>query len=104
RLGAKADLVKSGPLVRRNFTFWDIVRNTVEDPAKTLYLVVDEAHRGMVEARKVEEANSIIQRFIKGYPEAGMPAVPIVLGISATPAKFLAVVHGAGRTTSQWDV
>jgi type III restriction enzyme len=104
KLGAKADLVKSGPLVRRNFTFWDIVRNTVEDPAKTLYLVVDEAHRGMVEARKVEEANSIIQRFIKGYPEAGMPAVPIVLGISATPAKFLAVVHGAGRTTSQWDV
>jgi type III restriction enzyme len=104
KLGAKADLVKRGPLVRRNFTFWDIVRNTIEDPTRTLYLVVDEAHRGMVEARKIEEANSIIQRFIKGYPEEGMPAVPIVLGISATPAKFQSVVERSGRTTSQWDV
>lgn len=104
KLGAKADLVKRGPLVGRNWTFWDVVRKTVEDPAKTLYLVVDEAHRGMVEARKIEEANSIIQRFIKGYPDEGMPAVPIVLGISATPARFLNVVQGAGRTTSQWDV
>lgn len=104
KLGAKADLVKRGPLVGRNFTFWDIVRKTIEDPTKTLCLVVDEAHRGMVEARKIAEANSIIQRFIKGYPDEGMPAVPIVIGISATPAKFLAVVQGAGRTTSQWDV
>jgi len=104
KLGAKADLVKRGPLVGRNWTFWDIVRKTIEDSTRTLYLVVDEAHRGMVEARKIEEANSIIQRFIKGYPEEGMPAAPIVLGISATPAKFLAVVQGAGRTTSQWDV
>jgi type III restriction enzyme len=104
KLGAKTDLVKRGPLVRRNFTFWDIVRKTIEDPTRTLYLVVDEAHRGMVEARKVAEANSIIQRFIKGYPDEGMPPCPIVLGISATPARFLAVVQGAGRTTSQWDV
>ena len=102
--GAKADLVKRGPLVGRNFTFWDVVRTTIEDPTRTLYLVVDEAHRGMTEARKIAEANSIIQRFIKGYPEEGMPAVPIVLGISATPARFLTVVQGAGRTTSQWDV
>jgi type III restriction enzyme len=104
KLGAKADLVKRGPLVGRNWTFWDIVRKTIEDSTRTLYLVVDEAHRGMIEARKIEEANSIIQRFIKGYPEEGMHPAPIVLGISATPAKFLAVVQGAGRTTSQWDV
>jgi type III restriction enzyme len=104
KLGSKADLVKRGPLVGRTFTFWDIVRRTIEDPANTLYLVVDEAHRGMIEARKIAEANSIIQRFIKGYPDEGMPAVPIVLGISATPERFLTVVRGAGRTTSQWDV
>jgi type III restriction enzyme len=84
KLGAKTDLVKRGPLVRRNFTFWDIVRKTIEDPTRTLYLVVDEAHRGMVEARKVAEANSIIQRFIKGYPDEGMPPCPIVLA-SARP-------------------
>jgi type III restriction enzyme len=104
KLGAKADLVKRGPLVGRSFTFWDVVRMTIEDPTRTLYLVVDEAHRGMTETRKIEEANSIIQRFIKGYPEEGMPPVPIVLGISATPERFLAVVERSGRTTSQWDV
>ncbi len=104
KLGAKADLVKQGPLVKRNFTFWDVMRKTIEDDGRTLYLVVDEAHRGMVEAKKIEEANSIIQRFIKGYPEGGMPAVPIVLGISATAARFLKVVDNSGRTTARWDV
>ena len=104
KLGAKADLVKRGPLVGRTFTFWDVVRKTIEDPARTLYLIVDEAHRGMNEARKIAEANSIIQRFIKGYPEEGMPAVPIVVGISATPDRFLGVVERSGRTTSLWDV
>ena len=28
------------------FTIWDTIRNTIEDPALTLYLVLDEAHRG----------------------------------------------------------
>jgi type III restriction enzyme len=104
KLGAKADLVKRGPLVGRTFTFWDVVRKTIEDPVRTLYLIIDEAHRGMTETRKIAEANSIIQRFIKGYPDEGMPPVPIVLGISATPDRFLAVVERSGRTTSQWDV
>lgn len=104
KLGAKADLVKAGPLVGRHFTFWDVVRKTIEDPERTLYLVVDEAHRGMTESRKIQEANSIIQRFVKGYPEEGMPAVPIVLGISATLARFQAVVDRPGRTTSYWEV
>lgn len=104
KLNAKADLVKKGPLVHRNFTFWDVVRRTIEDEHRTLYLVVDEAHRGMTEDRKIEEANSIIQRFIKGYPEEAMPAVPIVVGISATPARFQTVVENAGRTVSIWPV
>ncbi|MEX0754724.1 MAG: DEAD/DEAH box helicase family protein [Actinomycetota bacterium] len=104
KLGAKADLVKKGPLVKRAFTFWDVIRATIEDTARTLYLVVDEAHRGMTETKKIEEANSIIQRFIKGYPSGGMPAAPIVLGISATPERFMRVVENSNRTTSRWDV
>ena len=31
----------------RSHTIWDTIRNTIEDPALTLYLVLDEAHRGM---------------------------------------------------------
>jgi type III restriction enzyme len=104
KLSAKADLVKKGPLVGRAFTFWDVIRRTIETEGRTLYLVVDEAHRGMTESKKIEEANSIIQRFIKGYSEASMPAVPIVLGISATLERFSDAVKNSGRTTSQWDV
>jgi type III restriction enzyme len=103
KLSAKADLVKRGPLVGRAYTFWDVIRRTVEE-GRTLYLIVDEAHRGMTESKKIEEANSIIQRFIKGYPEGGMPAVPIVLGISATLDRFTGTVKNSRRTTSQWDV
>ena len=31
----------------RSFTIWDTIQNTIDDPALTLYLVLDEAHRGM---------------------------------------------------------
>lgn len=104
KLGVKGDLTKRGPQVKRNFTFWDVIRKTIEEDRRTLCLVVDEAHRGMTESKKIEEANSIIQRFIKGYPEMGMPPAPIVLGISATPDRFFKVVENSGRTTAHWPV
>ena len=31
----------------RSWTIWDTIQNTIDDPALTLYLVLDEAHRGM---------------------------------------------------------
>lgn len=31
----------------RSWTIWDTIQNTIVDPALTLYLVLDEAHRGM---------------------------------------------------------
>ena len=104
KLAARADLTKRGPTVGRAWTFWDVIRRTVEDPSTMLYLVVDEAHRGMTEGRQIEEANSIIQRFIFGYPEGNMPPVPIVLGISATPDRFAAVIENAGRTLAWTEV
>lgn len=100
-------LTREGPTLQRDFTFWDVVRRTIEDPdgrGVTLYLVVDEAHRGMIEGREATEANSIIQRFIKGYPEQQLPPAPVVLGISATPQRFLDLVERTGRATFQHDV
>jgi type III restriction enzyme len=100
-------LTKAGPTLRRDFTFWDVIRRTVDDPdgmGWTLYLIVDEAHRGMTEGREAAEANSIIQRFIKGYPEQQLPPVPVVFGISATPQRFLDLVAKTGRATFQHDV
>ncbi|MFI5258988.1 MAG: DEAD/DEAH box helicase [Candidatus Limnocylindrales bacterium] len=100
-------LTKAGPTLKRDFTFWDVIRRTVDDPdgtGRTLYLIVDEAHRGMTEGREAAEANSIIQRFIKGYPEQRLTPVPVVLGISATPQRFLDLVAKTGRATFQHDV
>jgi type III restriction enzyme len=104
KLGARADLTKRGPTVGRAHTFWDIVRETIDDPEMTIYLVIDEAHRGMTEGRQVAEANSIIQRFIFGYPPGNMPASPIVLGISATPSRFERVIENSARTVAWTEV
>lgn len=108
QLLAKSSLLaREGPTLARVFTFWDVIRNTVaehENRGTTLYLVVDEAHRGMTEGRELAEANSIIQRFILGYPDEGMPAVPVVWGISATPQRFLDLVANTDRARFRCDV
>lgn len=72
----------------RASTIWDVLRNTIETPGLTLYLVLDEAHRGMGEGRGTggEARATIVQQIINGTPAA--PGVPVVLGISATVARF----------------
>ncbi len=67
KLAAKG-MLNRYPSVLRRYPFWETVRQTIEAPDRTFYLIVDEAHRGMTEGKKIEEANSIIQRFIKGIP------------------------------------
>lgn len=101
-LGAKASLSQEAS-PKRTTAFWDTVANTIDDGDSTLYLVIDEAHRGMAEGRDAAEANSIVQRIIKGIPDR-MPPAPIVLGISATPDRFRAVVDGIDRMTSHYEV
>jgi len=106
-LSKRGLLNREGPLLGRDFTFWDVITKTIRDGkerGQTLYLVVDEAHRGMTEADDIADANSIIQRFIKGYPEQDMPAVPVVWGISATPQRFLDLVDKTDRARFRWDV
>lgn len=72
------------------FTIWDTIRNTIEDPALTLYLVLDEAHRGM--GRENSERSTIVQRLING--ENGVPGIPVVWGISATVERFNKAIAG----------
>lgn len=80
-----ARLVKRGD--QRHDTFWEIADNTIADPECHLYVVIDEAHRGMVESRaERDRATSIMQRFIKG--ENGMRPAPVILGVTATPQRF----------------
>ena len=83
----------------RAHTLWDTIRNTIEDPSLTLYLVLDEAHRGMGGTSRAAEAEktTLVKRLING--EKGVPGIPVVLGISATVERFTRAMEGAkGRT------
>ncbi|MEO6197528.1 MAG: DEAD/DEAH box helicase family protein [Dehalococcoidia bacterium] len=84
----------------RSYTIWDIIKNTVEDPALTLYLVLDEAHRGMGSVTNAAQRAraTIVERLING--EKGVPGIPVVWGISATVDRFNKAMEGAqGRGT-----
>jgi hypothetical protein len=79
----------------RTYTIWDTIKNTIEDPELTLYLMLDEAHRGMGDPSKaaaVEKA-TIVTRLINGA--GGVPGIPVVLGISATVERFTKAMEGA---------
>ena len=97
-------LSKTGNLVRhsdtRQYTIWETLENTVREKSDRLYFIIDEAHRGM-QGREAGKATSIMQRFIKGYPEAHLPAMPLVIGISATNARFNALVGEYTNSTLQ---
>jgi hypothetical protein len=75
----------------RSHTIWDTIRNTIEDSALTLYLVLDEAHRGM--GKENNEKSTIVKRLING--EKGVPGIPVVWGISATADRFNKAMEGA---------
>ena len=84
----------------RTYTLWETIANTINDPERTLYLVLDEAHRGMRAGRTSEEQDrsTTVLRLINGHN--GTPPVPIVWGISATVERFSEAMNGAeGRTT-----
>ena len=66
----------------RSFTIWDIIQNTIEDPDLTLYLVLDEAHRGMKEGGRptADGKPTIVKQLINGSGSA--PGIPVVWGIT----------------------
>ncbi|MEX2139014.1 MAG: DEAD/DEAH box helicase family protein [Pirellulales bacterium] len=94
KLAKGSGLVTAGD--NRTFTIWDVVKNTIDAYPGKFFVIIDEAHRGMGEGRSQTEANTIIQKFIKGS-SGEIPPVPIVIGISATPERFNRLITGAGR-------
>ena len=78
----------------RAYTIWDTIQNTIDDPKLTLYLVLDEAHRGMGGAT-LKEKGTIVQRLINGA--GGVPGIPVVWGISATVERFNKAIEFAGK-------
>jgi len=87
----------------RAYTIWDTIQNTIEDPDLTLYLVLDEAHRGVGKASKEsKEKGTIVQRLINGF--GSVPGIPVVWGISATVDRFNKAIEAAIKRTKLPDV
>jgi len=79
----------------RAYTIWDTIQNTIEDPDLTLYLVLDEAHRGMGKpsSASLSDKSTIVQRLINGA--GSVKGIPVVWGISATADRFNKAMEGA---------
>ena len=84
----------------RQYTIWETIENTTRQKSDRLYFIIDEAHRGM-QGRAAGTATSIMQRFIKGSPAHKLSPVPVVIGMSATAARFNALVEGTSSTLNK---
>lgn len=73
----------------RQYTIWETLQNTIEQKSDRLYLIIDEAHRGM-RGREAGRATTIMQKFIKGSKEIN--PFPVVIGMSATTKRFRTLV------------
>lgn len=89
---------------KRTFTLWETIQNTIEDTERTLYLVLDEAHRGMRQQSKIKkdedeaDRSSTVLRLINGFN--GVPPAPIVWGVSATVDRFNEAMRDAKNRTT----
>lgn len=94
-------LGKAGNLGRhsdtRQHTIWETLENTATEKADHLYFIIDEAHRGM-QGKDAGKATSIMQRFLKGSTEYHLSPMPVVIGISATAARFNKLVGDTNST------
>lgn len=74
-------------------TFWQLLRRTVNDSSVHLYMLYDEAHKGLGSADKKDTAGeTITSRIIDG--DGGKSPIPVVVGISATPRRFTSAMEG----------
>lgn len=87
------------PSDTRPWSLWDTITRTIDNPHTTLYLVLDEAHKGMKSS--AAKATTVL-RLING--EGTRPPVPVVWGISATPERFLNAMKGAEGRNAQPNV
>lgn len=95
KLGRTSNLTQHSD--NRQYTIWETLANTINEKADKLYFIIDEAHRGM-KGNEAGRATTIMQRFILGCEKDGMPAVPVVIGMSATIERFNQLVKNSTAT------
>jgi hypothetical protein len=79
-------------------TIWETIANTINDDGLTVYLILDEAHRGF-NASSSRDKPTIVRRLINGH--AGFPAMPVVWGISATIDRFREAMAEANASATR---
>lgn len=84
----------------REHLIWETLTNTARAIPDRFYVVIDEAHRGMASGRGAKEAQTLMQRFLLGYPEVGLVRMPLVIGVSATPKRFLDLLGNTATHTT----
>lgn len=101
----KDKLLTSGRGDKRTYTIWETISNTAKAKADRFYLIIDEAHRGTKVNRNDESTRqTVMQKFVKGS-EGEIPAIDLILGVSATPQRFQQLVAGQNnRTPRQCEV
>lgn len=86
-----------GKSIEGSRTFWDVLKETIEDPSLNLYLMIDEAHRGLGsgdnKTTSDSENKTIYAKLIDGQ-EGLNPAMPVVVGISATITRWEKAMTG----------
>jgi type III restriction enzyme len=82
----------------QGWTIWETLANTIEDDALTLYLVLDEAHRGF-DSKASSDKPTTVRRLVNGTK--ARPPIPIVWGISATIQHFEAAMIEAEATRNR---
>lgn len=95
KLGKSSNLTKHGD--KRQHTIWETLTNTAREKSDHLYLIIDEAHRGM-QGREASRATTIMQKFLKGSSEDKLAPMPVVIGMSATSERFNRLVEGTSST------
>ena len=102
KLSTSSNLTKHSD-TRQN-TIWETLRSTVEQKGNRLYFIIDEAHRGAKSPTEAGKATTIMQKFIFGDPEVGLPPMPVVLGMSATVNRFNQLVADTNSTIRRHSV
>ena len=83
----------------RQYTIWETLANTVREKSNRLYFIIDEAHRGAQRPTDLTRNTTTMQKFLKGSAADGLPAMPVVIGMTATPQRFNRLAEGIQSTT-----
>lgn len=91
KLGKTTSYVTTGN--KRQYSLWDIIGNTITARGDDFVLIIDEAHKGTVTKTG---GKSITARLMDGT-DGALPATPVVVGISATPERFVDAITRGGQ-------